>query len=154
MWTIIHIPDGQSMMLKNSDFFNIIECPNCTCTNTHNLISNCIMLQLFQTNTPTLIWSIAPSIHDLEATRMPATISSSVAAMMSFQTPRFHIGQTHSLTIAKTIWFWVRTWGWQYTLTGSARPLNGPLWIHMLPMQHRSGRQELVSRSLVTGTDP
>ena len=54
-----------------------------TCTNTHNLISNCIMLQLFQTNTPTLIWSIAPSIHDLEATRMPATISSSVAAMMS-----------------------------------------------------------------------
>ena len=44
----------------------------------------------------------------------------------AFQTPRFHIGQTHSLTIAKTIWFWVRTWGWQYTLTGSARPLNGP----------------------------
>ena len=51
-----------------------------TCTNTHNLISNCIMLQLSQINTPTLIWSIAPSIHHLEATRMPATKSSWVAA--------------------------------------------------------------------------
>ena len=125
-----------------------------TCTNTHNLISNCIMLQLSQINTPTLIWSIAPSIHHLEATRMPATKSSWVAAYKE----RYKL---KSVILDKLI-----ASPLQRPYDSESEPKVGNTYwrvqlahwmvhrIHMLPMQHRSSRQELVSRSRVIGTDP